>query len=960
MRKSAARTAATTTLLLSTFFSSISNADDAATGPGDESVDTPPAVDPTKPPSVGKGALWGVVSSSSNKESLPDSQVTVIGRKESSTTDLDGRFRIELPAGVYTLRIASEFHRMIRVRNIRVATGRIVRFDVSLSPDDSAVEDAVAVEAEVERASAGTQLLLRKNAAGASDAVGAQDIAKSPDRNAADAIKRVVGATVVDGRYLLVRGLGDRYMNAQLNGSPLPSPEPDRQAVPLDMFPSLVLSDMVVRKTFTPDIPGDFAGGSLDIHTRDIPSKLFFSANLGVGFNSESTFRDRRSYRGGSLDFLGMDDGTRKIPGAIPDKRVTRLNPDGTLNKDLTAQGKSLSSSMASEPAFTLPNGSGNAVVGDSFKIGGKDSKSSIGYLVGLGYSRRFQIKRDEVIRTFGVDPLKPGQLVRFNDYRVDTGTDNVNWSALGEVRGTLNERHNVYFTGMYSRSAEKEARLVTGYSDEQNAEIRDERLRFLNRGLTYAQLRGEHRIKETNEGTFGWKLLWARATLGDPDMRQTVYQRDTDTGFAFREGTQSGMHFYGAQAETTRSLGLDYTQPLNKDPERPKSVKLGTLFTLRGRSFDVRRFRFLRVPSADQATFRQPPNELFNAGNVGPALELDEWTRPTDTYDARYDVVAGYAMTDLALTKAVRIVFGPRVESSTQTVTSFDPFAAEATKAETNLTRLDLLPAMNVQLKPTDKLVFRGAVSRTVARPQLRELAPFIFTEFLGAREVLGNPKLDRTSIWNFDLRAEYYPSPTEVLALSLFHKHFDKPIEPTILPTSRGVLSYLNAEGASNTGIELEGRKSLSFVHKALSDFGILANVTVLHSRVTLDKGKVGLLTNTERPLAGQSPFVTNVALDYDNQKTRTRARLLYNISGARISQVGMNGLPDTYEQPRNVLDLSVAQGFGEHVDLKLSLENILDAPYRFTQGDSRDALTTNRYALGRSLWITGSYTY
>lgn len=935
--------------------------------PDEEAVETkasadeaPERIDPAKKPAAGRGALWGTIRSSGSQETLPDSVVTVVGRKESATADIEGRYRLELPPGIYTLRVVSDFHRMVRVRNIRVGAGRIVKFDVALVPDDSSLEDAVAVEAEVERASAGTQLLLRKNAAGASDAVGAQDIAKSPDRNAADAIKRVVGATVVDGRYLLVRGLGDRYMNAQLNGSPLPSPEPDRQAVPLDMFPSLVLSDMVVRKTFTPDIPGDFAGGSLDIHTRDIPNKFFFSGNLGLGFNSESTFRDRRSYAGGSLDFLGIDDGTRKLPAAIPGTRVTRLNPDGTLNDQLTAQGKALSTPMASEGAFTLPNGSGNAVVGDTFKLGGKDSKSSVGYLVGLGYSRRFQIKRDEIIRTFGVDPLKPGQLVRFNDYRVDTGTDNVNWSALGEVRGTITERHNVYFTGMYSRSAEKEARLVSGYSDEQNADIRDERLRFLNRGLTYAQLRGEHRIKQLEEGTFAWRLLWARATLGDPDMRQTVYQRDIDTGFAFREGTQSGMHFYGAQAETTRSLGIDYTQPLNKDPERPKNVKFGTLFTLRGRSFDVRRFRFLRVPSADQATFRKPPRELFTEGNVGSALELDEWTRPTDTYDARYDVIAGYAMTDLALTKAVRIVFGPRVESSSQTVTSFDPFAAEATRAETKLQRLDLLPAMNLQLKPTDKLVFRGAVTRTVARPQLRELAPFIFTEFLGAREVLGNPQLDRTSIWNFDLRAEYYPGTSEVLALSLFHKHFDKPIEPTILPTSRGVLSYLNAEGASNTGVELEGRKSLSFVHKALTDFGVLANVTVLHSRVTLDRSKVGLLTNAERPLAGQSPFVANIALDYDNAKTRTRARLLYNISGARISQVGMNGLPDTYEQPRNVLDLSVAQGIGEHVDLKLSIENILDAPYRFTQGDSSDAMTTNRYVLGRSLWITGSYTY
>ena len=222
--------------------------------------------------------MWGVVKSREG-ETLLEALVTVIGRKDYSTTDVEGRYRLELPPGTYQLRVQYELHRPARVKNVRVVAGRVSRVDVILDPDVTAVEEVTAVEAEVERASAATQLFLRKNAAQASDSVGAQDIAKTPDRNAADAVKRVVGTTVVDGRYIFIRGLGDRYTNTMLNGSPLPSPEPDRQAVPLDMFPALVLSDLTVSKTFTPDMPGDFAGGSLNIHTRDLPNKFLFQTH---------------------------------------------------------------------------------------------------------------------------------------------------------------------------------------------------------------------------------------------------------------------------------------------------------------------------------------------------------------------------------------------------------------------------------------------------------------------------------------------------------------------------------------------------------------------------------------------------------------------------------------------------------------------------------------------------------
>jgi hypothetical protein len=909
--------------------------------------------DPTRPPPRGKGAIWGTVKSREG-ETLLEALVTVIGRKDYATTDLEGRYRLELPPGTYQLRVQYELHRPARVKNVRVVQTRVSRVDVILDPDTTAVEEVTAVEAEVERASSATQLFLRKNAAQTSDSIGAQDIAKTPDRNAADAVRRVTGTTVVDGRYIFIRGLGDRYTNSLLNGSPLPSPEPDRQSVPLDMFPSLVLSDLTVSKTFLPDMPGDFAGGSLNIHTRDLPNKFLFQTTLGVGANTESTFRRRLSYPGGSTDWLGIDDGGRSLPRQVPAQRVTRIRTDGSINPDLTEVGKAVNTEMGTNREVNLPNGNLSAVLGDSFKLG---QQRVFGYMAGITYTRRFQRRYDEIIRTYGVDQNRPGELVRFNDYRAETGTDTVTWSGLGTVSYAFDNDHKIALTGLYSRNAEKEGRVITGLNDEQQANVRDERIRFVNRALVYGQLRGDHRFRKLGGMEIAWTALWARATLNDPNLRETVYVDDPTLGPSFRENTQSGQHFYAAQGETTRSGSLDWTQPLTTGDFATK-IKAGGMVTLRGRSFNSRRFRFIRNPSADNAQFRQEPNQLFQDQNVGPLLELEEWTRPTDAYAAQYNVYAGYAMADVALTSKLRIVVGERVESSRQNIESFDPFSADAERVRSQLNKTDLLPSANVIYKLTSESNLRLSATRTVARPQLRELAPFIFSDFFGAREILGNPDLDRTRIVNLDARFELFPRIGEVLAVSLFHKRFDKPIETIIIPTSRGVISYQNAKGAVNTGIELEARKTLDFMTDHLKEFSLLTNVTIVHSRVDLDTSSPGIQTSSSRPLAGQSPYVLNVALDWNHEKTKTRLRALYNVSGARIAQVGQNGIPDVYEQPRNLLDLSAAQGIGEHLDLKATIENALNAPVRFTQGED-GAFIANRYLVGTTFWLSATYT-
>ncbi len=931
-----------------------------ASDPLEDTSTKAPPVSPAPPAAVPTLAaaptLTGVVTSRADRTPIAFAEVSVVGLGLVVQTDDQGAFALPLPPGTHVLRVVADLHKPARVKNVRVTKGRVAKLAVSLEPDEDAIEELAPIEYEPDRSTAAGQVALRRNAVGATDSVGAEDIAKSPDRSAADAVKRVVGASVVDGRYIVVRGLGDRYTSSLVDGLPVPSTEPDRTAIPLDMFPSLVISDLSIQKTYTANLPGELAGGALDIRTRKAPNKFTFLATLGLGFNSETTFAKRPSYVGGSLDWLGIDDGTRKLPTSIPGQRISRLREDGTVDPNLTAYGKALATPIGLTESTSLPSGTGSVLVGDTTKLWGQ----SIGYVASLGYTRKFQRRKDEILRTYGLDPTKPNELARLNDYRVDTGTDTVTLASYGGLEWKPSTNHTVSLTGLLSRASEAEARRITGFNDEQQSEVRDERQRFVERQLVYGQLRGEHRIEALSRGELGWSLGYGRATSNEPDLRESVYVADADRGFSFREGTQSGQHFFAKQGETTKTISLAYKQPL-REGERPIRIELGGLASLRGRSFQARRFRFLRSRDAAAEAFRQGPSELFTPDNVGPVLELEEWTRPTDTYAASYNVLGAYFSADASLHERVRVSLGQRLERSVQSIDSYDPFAANPaqTAVSSKLEKVDLLPAANVTLKTSERTNLRLAVSRTVSRPQLRELAPFIFSDFFGAREVLGNPDLDRARILNLDARAELFPGDAEVLAASFFYKSFTAPIEPIILPTSRGVLSYANARGAVNAGVELEARKSLKFVSRALSELALQGNLTLVHSRVELDPASAGIQTTQSRPLAGQSPFVVNVALSWEHERSKTRARILYNVYGARISQVGQNGLPDVYEQPRHLVDASVGQGIGEHVELKLSVENLLNSPVRVSQGES-GVFLTSRYLTGTNVWLSGSYRF
>jgi TonB-dependent receptor len=941
----------------------------------------------SKAPAKGKGAIVGVITDTKFSEAVIEAQVSVIGRKEKTFTDTDGKFRLELPPGTYNIRVAYEMHRPTRVDRIKVEAGKLERIDAQLTPDESAVETVV-IEEEADKTSLEGQSLERKRSAVVSDGVGRAEIAKTPDRNAAEAARRVVGASIVDGRFVYVRGLGERYTNALLNGTPLPSPEPDRQTVPLDLFPSLVLDSVTISKQFTPDMPADFAGGSVRIFTREFPRERLFQISITGGYNSEATFRDRLSYPGSKGDAFGFDSGVRALPGDIPKGKIDGSDPEQALT-----WGKRLNSFMSTRHKSTPPNHGFSLVAGDSFKLSGE---RKLGVLAALSYGRTYQI-RENLLRNYTTTEGPAGKVgLRVADsFDGVQGIDSVRWGAFATLTYELNKHSKIGLTGLRSQSADDSASQLEGSFDGNPAIFHPIHLEYVSRALNFAQLRGTHDYPKLNRMQIDWSLALSDAVRNQPDTRDIRYLATDATdprgaGYVWFPDLQSGFHYYARQSEQSVAGSLDITQPLNKNESQETKLKVGTLVTTRDRFSTARRFVY-NPPRTQTEEFQNAAfcpgstwqdrcaDQLFRNRSVqNGLLNLREVTQRFDEYSAGLDVYAAYAMVDSQLSKRWRAIGGARIEATRQEFVAYDPFDKANTTLRSGITSTDVLPALSVVFAATDKTNARFGASQTIARPQLRETTPFLSSAYTAEYPIQGNPDLTLTKITNLDLRMEYFPTLRQVLAASVFFKHFKDPIETVIIPgAAPGILTYANVDAATLFGAELEARKDLGFITSLLDDFMLIGNLTLAKSDVKLGSNG-GAATTKDRPMSFQSEYVVNVSLDYANDKSGTNIRALYNVFGPRIVEVGSSGIPDVYELPRHVVDVSVAQKLAKHFDLKLTVQNLLGAPvvlahkgstlyYRETRADGRagrlfahEDPTTRRFQPGTTVSLSAQYTY
>ena len=898
------------------------------------------------------GRLVGRVLDVETSEPIVNAQVFIHSLDRGALSDLDGRFVIpQIPAGTHDVTVQVIGYGEKTVTGVSVTPGEMTVVNVTLAP--RAVElGSITVTAERERGSSAYLMDERRTAEAVTDAVGSVDISRLPDSDAADVATRMTGLTVTEGKYVHMRGLGARYSQTSLNGSPLPSPEPEREVVPLDLFPSGFLESLTAQKTYTPDLPGDFSGGSMQIRTRDFPNFFMMKFGLGTSLNTESHFSDDfLTYPGGDLDYLGIDDGTRDLPEVVNEilggLRGDRVPSDIDVKEQL---GQGFPARFTPVTQTTPLNRSFDVSVGNRFSLLERD----VGYMLAFTYSDRHTIRADEVERKYRSTAFDPSldSATPNVDYTFDKGVHAVSWGTIANVSLLLSPTNKVGVRTTYNRNADDEARVIVGENREDlGGEVLDHRLRFVSRSLAWGQLFGEHRIGESR---LEWRVTGARATRDEPMLREAVYMRAfgaADEPYFLENRGESGRYFFSDLTDDDLSTRLDWKIPFALG-NRDVSVKVGGAYRERDRDFAARRFgwQFLGgvVENIDDAL--QQDGAIVGFANDPYEFALDDVVEPGDQYqvnDVRY---AGYAMAELPLTERLRFIFGARAEQYDLGLDSRDERLGE-------ISELEILPAANLVYALSPEMNLRAAYSRTLDRPEFRELAPFQFTEATSLRQIKGNPELDVTRIHNADLRWEWFPRPGDVVAVSGFYKYLQDPIEQVFLAAASSAYSFQNAEYGRLFGVELDVRTGLAGI--GLDPFLAQANVTLIGSKVEVEEAGAFVPTNLERPLEGQSSYVVNAGLIYSPRDVSTELGLYYNVFGARIAAAGGSGVPDIYEQPRHQLDLTFKQDVLNGFRLKIKATNLLGEEHRFEQSMNGVTLLQRRYDTGRTVSFGLSYT-
>ncbi|WP_223757177.1 TonB-dependent receptor [Myxococcus sp. RHSTA-1-4] len=891
---------------------------EATASEGDAMSDEAMLAESAEPP-AGFTGIHGRVVDEANQEGLIEATVKVVtGAQKQALTDLDGNYRLALPPGKYDLRVFYDVYQGRRITGVVVTQGKATKLDVALSADVGAVQEVV-VEARADRRAEGALLQERKKAAAVSDAISAQEIARTPDSSASDAVKRVVSATVVDGRYVLLRGLGGRYSTTLLNGAILPSPEPDEQAVPLDIFPTALLANLNVNKSYTADMPGTFAGGALLIETNNYPASFELKPRLTLSGDSLATFQTRNTYAGGSLDWLGFDDGTRALPDSVPtDRPLNRLTRD-----EVNTIARDFPNTWTTGSKRALVNMGLGVSVGDTLRF----DNQRLGYLASVNYSHREVLQRSQFIGTTLDETDGEG-------VQVDESSESVMGAEIASLGGLLSAGYQPHrdmelsVFSLFTRTGESRARVTTG-QDQSNETFRNTSSEYLARMLTFNQVRGFHRLSGVlNDMELDWQANLSYVQRDDPDTRSLTYELTSQSEYRFRQDP-GGLRWYSTLGETSYGASVNATFPLST-----VRLRVGAMAQQADRSLDMRRFRF-RYTSGNLGVVFEGPEDIFASGNIGNGIGLEENTNAEDAYEATQGIYAGYVNADISTLDPLRIVAGVRYEASVQKLETGSPYANNPYQAtNTDRTYSDVLPALNLIYALTPAVNLRTGYSYTLARPTFRELAPILYYDFVRRRSVSGKPGLSETRIHNLDARAEWFPGESEVLAASVFYKRFQNPIERIIVTPAQRDVSFENSQGATSYGVELEARTTLGRITPALSNVRAGFNLTLTQSEIELQEG--GLQTSQTRPLQGQSPYVVNVNLGWLRAQSGTELSLLYNVFGRRISDVGISGVPDVYEQPFHRVDLALSQDLGRGMHLKLTGTNLLNRFVVLKQGD------------------------
>ena len=795
----------------------------------------------------------------------------------------------------------------------------------------------------------------------------AEDLQRTGDSNAAEALTRVTGLSIVEGRFVYVRGLGERYSSALLNGSPLPSPEPLQRVVPLDLFPAEVLSGVTVQKTYSVSYPGEFGGGVIDLQTLDTPVEPFFSMQGSIGGNTETSGKESLIYFGSRTDFTSFDDGARDVPGPISlafgsGNRIA-AGPNFTAD-ELRAMGQSL----VNAPLRLLQRETTPADFGLKF-TGGSSTETDWGTLGGIfvaSYDNSWTGRRG-VRQTGRIDG---GALVVANDMEFESNQNDLSLNFLGGL-SLINESNSVKWTNLYVRNVTKEARSEAGFDDASGGQRRTDYTEWFERQLFSTQLAGEHEFGGQGEWDLAWRAAYALTSRDAPYETRFGYGQNVD-GDWIHDIETNAISFSELDDDViSGGADLSYTLPLSDMREAVFSVGVASYDNSRESVQRTLRFIAPNGLSADQLESRV--DFLFSDFNIGPYLQLEEitGTNGAAAFDASLKVNAAYAQVQAEVIPLVNVNAGVRFEDGQQTVTPRDLFGGTTGFLPTEIDESYWLPAATITWNFAEDMQLRFGASKTIGRPQFRELAPQQYTDVESDRTFIGNPYLVDTEIVNLDARWEWYFARDQYLTAGVFYKDMEKPIETSVVDQGSSISqTFLNAPAAIVQGLEFEAKKYFEFE----SDNGFIANkrwlvqgnYTWSDSEVQVEDGDTVITQNSlgvPQPaefyvvdgsrLQGQSEHVVNLQFGWEDDTARSQATLIANYVSERTSARGRPGEPDLIQEPGVQLDFVYRKDFdyaGREYGVAVELRNLLDEEFLEYQ-ELGERVLINSYPLGLS---------
>lgn len=934
-----------------------------------------------------KGILRGKITDANTGEELPFVNVYVkTDVSKGTSTDFEGNYTLKLEPGTYEI-IYTFVSFSDKIITLKVEAGKNYTKNISLY---EATEMIGEVEIVAEKKASKTMAAFdreKMKTTNMIDGTSSEQMKKTGDGDAGEVIKRVTGVSVEGGKHVYVRGLGDRYTKTILNNMEIPGLDPDRNTVQMDIFPTNLIDNITVYKTFTPELPGDYTGGLVNILTKDFPSEKTLSFSAGVGYNTVTTLNPNYiTYKTGKLDFIGFDDGNRALPIS-----ETKPIPDPTEgNLELTKLTKAFNPNMGVEKGFSAPNQSYSFGIGNQINYDKKNI--DYGYNLYINYQNSYKYFNDVEYNAYrkNSDNSKK-ELFIDRSSKGELGSNNVIWSALLGQSIKINKIHKLSLNLFHTQNGESKAALLKEKNYETNpATLVKQSLQYTQRSTTNANLSGTHSISE-NKWLVKWAVSPSLSIIKDPDIRSTILE-EVETSNSITYGLNKSVggeirRIFRDLNEVNLNSKIDLEYSFDLKNELESSIKFGVSETYKQRDFKVFDYVF---DVENVVSIPNNPNWFLQDENI--------WTPETDkgtyadgerelsnSFNASQIVLGAYVMNELPISSKLKAVYGGRFEKVINKYTGQNNNATILYKDTSVLNENNLLPAINFVYVLKDSafntMNLRASYAQTLARPSFKEKSIAQIYDPIQGRRYNGNIDLMQTNIHNADLRWEYFYGRTEIISVSAFYKKFINPIEIVSFDIAPNEVKPTNTGEANVYGVELEARKRIGYLNKPENKFYIGANYSWIKSQIDMNKVNItkGNTTKTEkeirqasarqgetisnyRPMFGQSPYIINAFTSFSNDSTGFDVNISYNIQGKRLAVIGIGALSDVYENPFHSLNIKASKKFGKENKWKASatIQNLLNNKrIRYYESFEANPQIYDYFREGRTFSLSISYT-